>query len=124
MKKLLLTTILAIGCASAFAQKTVYIPVEWRYFNSNDTLLYADNDPENKYTWSKSRSIETDNFIVFWDKYWGNTPPDKLNSSNFYYIDLKTDGVVRDIYDPGDLAQIIDDPDPRAFVHDDTVNMP
>ena len=88
MKKLLLTTILAIGCASAFAQKTVYIPVEWRYFNSNDTLLYADNDPENKYTWSKSRSIETDNFIVFWDKYWGNTPPDKLNSSNFYYIDL------------------------------------
>lgn len=79
---------MTVAAMSGFAQKTIYIPNEWRYFNSNDTLLYAENDPDNKYTWSKSRSVETDNFIIFWDKGWGNTAPDKLPSSNFYYFDL------------------------------------
>ena len=88
MKKLLLTSILAICAVAASAQKTVYIPWEWRNFNPNDTLLYADSDPDNKYTWSKSRSVETDNFIIFWDKGWGNTAPDKLPSSDFFYFDL------------------------------------
>ena len=88
MKKLLLTTILTICACTAFAQKTVYIPWEWRNFNPKDTLLYAENDPDNKYTWSKSRSVETDNFIIFWDKGWGSTAPDKLPSSNYYYFDL------------------------------------
>ena len=89
MKKLLLTTILMLCAASSFAQKSVYIPWEWRNFNSRDTLLYADSDPENKYTWSKSRSMETDNFIIFWDKYYGSTAPNALPSSNFYYFDLE-----------------------------------
>ena len=72
---------------NAMAQKTVYIPNEWRYFNS-DTLLYKESDPDNKYTWSKSRSVESDNVIIFWDKGWGNTKPHELSKSNFYYVDI------------------------------------
>ena len=79
---------LSLCAMTIFAQKTVYIPWEWRNFNSRDTLLYAENDPENKYTWSKSRSVETDNFIIFWDKGWGSTAPDKLSPSNYFYFDL------------------------------------
>lgn len=87
MKRNLLTLILLLGTMAAWAQKTVYIPQEWRGMRS-DTLLYAESDPDCKYTWSKTRSVETDNFIIFWDKGWGNTAPDKLSSSNFYYFDL------------------------------------
>ncbi len=73
--------------AHALAQKTVYIPNEWRYQGS-DTLLYKENDPDNKYTWSKSRSVESDNVIIFWDKGWGGTKPHELPKSNFYYVDI------------------------------------
>ena len=69
------------------AQKSVYIPDEWRQ-NRSDTLLYAESDPDNKYTWSKSRSMESDNVVVFWDKYYGNTPPHKLPASNFFHVDI------------------------------------
>ena len=88
MKRILLTLTMVITATCAFAQKSVYIPWEWRNFNSRDTLLYAESDPDNKYTWSKSRSMETDNFIIFWDKGWGSTRPDQLSSSNFFYFDL------------------------------------
>ena len=66
------------------AQKTVYIPYEWR--NRTDTLIYAENDPNNRYTWSKSRSKESENVIVFWDKYYGNTDPQK--TTGFYHVDI------------------------------------
>ena len=66
------------------AQKTVYIPMEWRQ-QRTDTLLYKESDPDNKYTWSKSRSVESDNVIVFWDKYYGNTLPSKSPSA--YRVD-------------------------------------
>ena len=89
MKKFLLLALLALNTICATAQKTVYIPQEWRYFNSSDTLLYKESDPDNQYTWSKSRSVETENFIILWDKYYGNTAPDKLPSNNFYYFDLE-----------------------------------
>ncbi len=86
-----LTSILFLQCAlfvaSAFAQKTIYIPNEWRYSGS-DTLLYKENDPDNRYTWSKSRSLESDNVIIFWDKGWGNTKPHELPKGNFYYVDI------------------------------------
>lgn len=88
MKRLLLTVITGIITQLALAQKSVYIPYEWLHFNPSDTLLYAESDPDNKYTWSKSRSMETDNFIIFWDKGWGSTAPNKLPSSNYYYFDL------------------------------------
>ena len=67
----------------ALAQKTVYIPNEWRY-QGGDTLLYKESDPDNKYTWSQSRSVESDNVIIFWDKGWGDTKPNELPKSNFY----------------------------------------
>ena len=71
--------------ASSWAQKSIYIPNEWRQ-NRTDTLLYAESDPDNKYTWSKSRSRETDNVIVFWDKYYGNTIP--TNAPYAYQVDI------------------------------------
>jgi hypothetical protein len=88
MKKLLLMFFVLLAHMNAFAEKSVYIPYEWLHPWNPDTLLYAESDPENKYTWSKSRSMETENFIIFWDKGWGSTRPDKLPASNFYYFDL------------------------------------
>ena len=88
---IVLTSLLFLQCtlfvANAFAQKTIYIPNEWRYSGS-DTLLYKENDPDNKYTWSKSRSVESDNVIIFWDKGWGNTKPHELPKSDFFYVDI------------------------------------
>ena len=85
MKKVFAIAILALAVTTAMAQKTVYIPNEWRNPWPSDSLLYAENDPENKYTWSKSRSVESDNVIVFWDKYYGNTLPSKAPSA--YRVD-------------------------------------
>mgnify|MGYP002623974563 CR=1 FL=1 len=76
---------LLCGCAAS-AQKSVYIPWEWRNASS-DTLLYAESDPNNQYTWSKSRSIESDNVIIFWDKYYGNTSPSQTASP--YHVDIE-----------------------------------
>ena len=73
--------------SSLSAAKTVYIPNEWRQTRT-DTLLYKESDPDNKYTWSKSRSIESDNVIIFWDKYYGADGPKALSPSNFYYVDM------------------------------------
>ena len=87
MKRLLFVMALTlVSVASALAQKQVYIPNEWRYFNANDTLLYKESDPDNKYTWSKSRSKESDNFIVFWEKGYGNTIP--TNAPSAYRVDI------------------------------------
>lgn len=76
---------LLLQFTATFAQKSIYIPNEWRNAGT-DTLLYAETDTENKYTWSKSRSKETDNFILFWDKYYGNTLPSNAPSS--YRVDI------------------------------------
>ena len=87
MKRIFHLSLLLAFAATALAQKKVYIPDEWRQ-NRTDTLLYAESDPDNKYTWSKSRSVESDNVIIFWDKFYGSTPPHKLSKSNFYYVDI------------------------------------
>jgi len=78
---------LAVVALSAMAQKTVYIPNEWRNPWNPDTLLYAESDPEGKYTWSKTRSVESDNVIIFWDKYY-QTNPKNLSKNDFYYVDI------------------------------------
>ena len=71
MKRLMnILMLLVFMTTGIFAQKTVYIPNEWKNPWPSDSLLYAENDPDNKYTWSKSRSVESDNVIVFWDKLW------------------------------------------------------
>ena len=71
-----------IVCATA--QKSIYIPQEWR--NRTDTLIWAETDTENAYTWSRSRSVETDNVIVFWDNRYGNTKPS--DAPEAYRVDI------------------------------------
>ena len=76
---------------------SVYLPNEWRNFSSSDTLLYIETDPSNyaelsneqRYTWSKSRSIESDHFILFWDKGYGTNRPDELDATDTYYVDIE-----------------------------------
>ncbi len=85
MKKIVLFIVVALASMAAVAQKTVYIPNEWKNPWPSDSLLYSENDPENKYTWSKSRSVESDNVIVFWDKGFGTTLPSKSPSA--YQVD-------------------------------------
>ena len=74
-----------MGAMSCLAQKSIYIPDEWRNPWPSDSLLYAENDPDNQYTWSRSRSVESDNVIVFWDKGYGSTLPSQSPSS--YRVD-------------------------------------
>jgi len=69
------------------AEKTIYIPNEWRN-TSSGSLLYSESDPNNTYTWSRSRSAETDNVIVFWDKGYGSTAPNNLSTDDAYYVDI------------------------------------
>lgn len=74
----------------ANAQKSIYIPAEWKSnktWDGKDTLLYKETDTENKYTWSKTRSKESDNFICFWDKDYAKEPT-TLGSSNTYYVNI------------------------------------
>lgn len=66
--------------------KTLYIPREWQA-RRTDTLLYHDLDPERRYTWSRSRSRESANFVCYWDKQYA-VAPDSLPSSDFYYVDV------------------------------------
>ena len=58
MKRLVFSYfLLAVGCMAGYAQKQMYIPQEWR--NRTDTLIWKESDPDNRYTWSKSRSKES-----------------------------------------------------------------
>ncbi|MBR4899238.1 MAG: DUF4859 domain-containing protein [Prevotella sp.] len=87
MKRFLtLATLVCAFTACMLAQKTVYIPYEWRQ-QRTDTLLYKESDPDGKYTWSKTRSVESDNVIIFWDKYYTKNPK-QLSKSDFYYVDI------------------------------------
>lgn len=86
MKKVLLTAVLtAFTVLPSLAQKTMYVPQEWR--NRTDTLIYAESDPDNKYTWSKSRSRETDNCIILWDNGYGSTNPS--DAPETYRVDIE-----------------------------------
>ena len=80
-----LLAVLMMTALAMHAQKKMYVPDEWRNPWPSDSLLYAENDPDNKYTWSKSRSVESDNVIVFWDKGYGSTLPSKSPSA--YRVD-------------------------------------
>lgn len=79
---ILLSTLLNFSLS---AQKSIYIPNEWQ--NRRDTLIYSESDPNNQYTWSKSRTKESKNFIVFWDKNYGNTNPTYAPSAYSVNID-------------------------------------
>lgn len=77
-------TAIILSTSGAQAQKSLYIPQEWR--NNADTLLYSEVDNDNKYTWSKSRSKETENYIVYWDNKYGSTLPTYAESA--YSVDI------------------------------------
>ncbi len=85
--KRLFTVFLLFGLTTVavMAAKSLYIPNEWRQSGSS---IYKETDRNNQYTWSKSRSKQSDNFIVYWDKDWGNTAPNALSSSSEYYVDI------------------------------------
>lgn len=83
-KQLILFIIAFVQTLGISAQKSLYIPWEWK--NAGDSLLYAESDPNNKYTWSKSRSLESENFIVYWDKRYGNTLP--THAASQYRVDI------------------------------------
>ena len=85
MKKNVNSLLFLALTVNAVAQKSVYIPDEWRHPWNPDTLLYAADDPDNKYTWSKSRSVESDNVIVLWDKGYGSKKPSQSPSA--YRVD-------------------------------------
>ena len=85
MMKKLFTLLLLTAAMAAQAQKTVYIPNEWRHPWPADSLLYSDADPDGRYTWSKTRSVESDNVIVFWDKGYGRQKPSEAPSA--YRVD-------------------------------------
>jgi len=86
-KSFLLLSLFSLLSMWVTAQKSIYIPYEWR--NRTDTLIWAESDPNNEYTWSRSRSIESDNVIVLWDKGYGSTAPNKLSTSSDYYVDIE-----------------------------------
>lgn len=65
------------------AQKALYIPKEWK----NNKSLYRETDTNNQATWSKSRSKETDNVIVFWDNGYGKNSPSTIKDAT-YKVDI------------------------------------
>ena len=83
-KLLLILATALLPMTGIHAQKSLYIPQEWR--NRTDTAIYKESDPDNQYTWSKSRSKESENFIVYWDKGYGNTNPS--NAESTYRVDI------------------------------------
>ena len=87
MKQKIIFAVLCLMQALAVsAQKKLYVPNEWLHPWQSDSLLYREVDTKNKYTWSKSRSKESANFIVYWDKRYGNTTP--TNAPSAYRVDI------------------------------------
>lgn len=81
-KSLLLLSAALLTTLYAQAQKQVYIPWEWQHTEG----MYKESDPDNQYTYSKSRSKESENFIVFWDKGYGDTNPSDADAT--YRVDI------------------------------------
>ncbi len=86
MKNLFFTILFAFAAATnVMAQKALYIPDEWKHPWPSDSLLYKEDDPDRKYTWSKTRSKESENFICYWDKYYEKEP---TKVTGFYNVDI------------------------------------
>lgn len=65
------------------AQKRLYVPDEWK----NNSSLYKESDPNGTATWSKTRSVENDDLIIFWDNGY-KKKPSELSKSDFFYVDI------------------------------------
>ena len=74
---------------NASAQKSVYLPNQWKENKEYgvDTLLYKETDVDNKYTWSLSRSKQSDNFICLWDNKYAKEPS-LLAKTDAYYVNI------------------------------------
>ena len=96
MKKIILLTLLAVLTLTAHAyneiraynaetgEKGLYLPDAWKSGYNASTGEYVYDGV----SYNIQRSRESDNFIVFWSSEYGNTAPDKLASSDFYYVDI------------------------------------
>lgn len=83
-----------VGVAQAFnelraydastGEKGLYLPTEWKNGYDSSTKEYNGGGVY----YSLSRKRESKNFVVFWDKAYGDTAPDALSKSNFYYVDI------------------------------------
>ena len=74
----------------AFAQsneRQLFIPAEWKNPWPSDSLLYKESDPDRQYTWSKTRSKESEHFICYWDKYYA-TEPTLLPEGDYFRVDI------------------------------------
>ncbi|MBR4521990.1 MAG: DUF4859 domain-containing protein [Prevotella sp.] len=97
MKKIVLITILAVltlTTAHAYneiraynpetGEKGLYLPDVWKGGYNASTGEYTYDGV----SYNLARSRESKNFVVFWSSEYGNTTPDKLASSDFYYVDI------------------------------------
>lgn len=91
--KKILALIAGLVCLSQSidAAKTVYIPTTFNtsgaedYCNkngSNGTISSLDDLKDNSERWSKTRSLETDNIICFWESGFGTDPTKMVDPSN------------------------------------------
>ncbi|MBO4664843.1 MAG: DUF4859 domain-containing protein [Bacteroidaceae bacterium] len=78
-----------IVSGTVYAQKSVYVPNEWatNKVGGVDTLLYKEVDEKNEYTWSLSRSKQSENFVCLWDNKYSKEPS-LLASGDDYYVDV------------------------------------
>lgn len=81
----LMAFLLVCSAKVSSGAKTVYVPQEWRW---SGNMLYKESDPNAEYTWSKTRSVENDDIIIFWDNGYGTQKPSDLSKSDFYYVDI------------------------------------
>ena len=92
MKKLLPTLLLLLMTAlTATAAKTVYIPDSWAYNSSTQEYTEGGNSD---LQWSYSRSKQSDNCIIFWQKGFGSDPS-KAPSLNGEDMTFDVDDVLR-----------------------------
>ena len=95
-KTIIISLLLLVGAVYSYAldeirpynqetgEKGLYLPAEWKAGYSASTGEYNGGGVY----YSLSRTAESENFVIFWDKGYGTTAPNKLSSSDFYYVDL------------------------------------
>ena len=83
--KAILFILLFLTAAFANAAKSVYIPRGWVYNSS--TKEYTE-DGNTNLQWSFSRSKQSDNCIIFWQKGFGNNPS---NAPSLNGVDMTID---------------------------------
>ena len=89
--KLWTTGVALLVGLSLYAQKSVYIPSNFRnaweddYCNKNGqngTINSIDDMKDDSERWSKNRSYQTDNIVCFWEAGFGTDPEKMINPNN------------------------------------------